>query len=173
MVMSSLNRTTEQSLTLSEYALHYSIHPRVIPTKFQKTVQSRATTDSVGDAITVMRDESFSQLPILSNGKVVALLTTETVVRWLASEVSNQIVSPWETKIDQVLPHTGAQHHYCLLSRRATLLDALAKFEDFAAQGKDLDAILISQDGTPWLWGHILYYDIIMADCVHCSSATH
>ena len=28
MVMSSLNRTTEQSLTLSEYALHYSIHPR-------------------------------------------------------------------------------------------------------------------------------------------------
>lgn len=122
--------------------------PTVIP-KFQKAVQSRTTTDSVGDAVTVMRDGSFSQLPILSNRKVVALLTAETVVRWLASEISNKLVSPWETKIDQVLPHTEDQDHYCLLPRKATLLDALAKFEDFAAQGKDLDAILISQDGKP------------------------
>lgn len=135
--------------------------PAVIP-KFQKAVQSRATTDSVGDAVTLMRDGSFSQLPILSNGKVVALLTAETVVRWLASEVSNKLVSPWETKIDQVLPHTEDQDHYCLLSRRATLLDALAQFEDFAAQGKDLDAILISQDGKPeqQLLGILTLYDL-------------
>ncbi len=135
--------------------------PEVIP-KFQKAVQSRATTDSVGDAVTVMRDGSFSQLPILSNGKVVALLTAETVVRWLASERSNELVNPWETKIDQVLPHTEDKDHYCWLSRRATLLDALAKFEDFAAQGKDLDAILISQDGKPeqQLLGILTLYDL-------------
>lgn len=135
--------------------------PAVIP-KFQKAVQSMATTDSLGDAVTVMRNGSFSQLPILSNGKVIALLAAETVVRWLASEISNELVSPWETKIDQVLPHTEDQAHYCLLPRKATLLDALAKFEDFAAQGKDLDAILISQDGKPeqQLLGILTLYDL-------------
>ena len=135
--------------------------PAVIP-KFQKAVQSKATTDSVGDAVIIMRNGSFSQLPILSNGKVVALLTAETVVRWLASEVSNELVSPWQTKIEHVLQHTEDQDHYRLLSRRATLLDALAQFEDFAAQGKDLDAILISEDGKPeqQLLGILTLYDL-------------
>jgi hypothetical protein len=135
--------------------------PAVIP-KFQITVRSRAATDSVGDAVTDMRDGSFSQLPVLSNGKVVALLTSETIVRWLASEVMNEYVGPWETKIEQVLPYTEDQDHYCFLSRRATLLDALSQFEEFAARGKDLDAILISQDGKPdqQLLGILTLYDL-------------
>ncbi len=135
--------------------------PTVIP-KFQIAVRLRTATDSVGDAVTEMRDGSFSQLPILSNGKVVALLTSETVVRWLASEVLNQLVSPWETSIEQVLPYTEDQDHYCFLSRRATMLDALSRFEDFAARGKDLDAILISQDGKPeqQLLGILTLYDL-------------
>ncbi len=135
--------------------------PAVIP-QFQISVKSRTTTDSVGDAVTDMRNGSFSQLPILSDGNVVALLTAETVVRWLASEVHNELVSPWETKIQLVLPHTEDADHYCFLSRRATLLDALSKFEDFAARGKDLDAILISQDGKPeqQLLGILTIYDL-------------
>jgi len=135
--------------------------PTVIP-KFQITVRSRTLTDSVGEAVTDMRNGSFSQLPILSGGRVVALLTAETVVRWLASEVMNELVSPWETKIEQVLPHTEDLEHYCFLTRRATLLDALSRFEDFAASGKDLDAILISHDGKPEqeLLGILTLYDL-------------
>jgi CBS domain-containing protein len=135
--------------------------PTVIP-KFQITVRSRTLTDSVGEAVTDMRNGSFSQLPILTGGRVVALLTAETGVRWLASEVMNELVSPWETKIEQVLPHTEDLEHYCFLSRRATLLDALSQFEDFAARGKDLDAILISHNGKPEqeLLGILTLYDL-------------
>jgi len=135
--------------------------PAVIP-KFQLKVRSRTLTDSVGEAVTDMRNGSFSQLPILSGERVIALLTAETVVRWLASEVVNELVSPWETKIEQVLLHTEDLDHYCFLSRGATLLDALSRFEDFAARGKDLDAMLISHDGKPeqQLLGTLTLYDL-------------
>lgn len=136
--------------------------PFVIP-KFQRTVRTRTFSDSVGDAVTDMRSGSFSQLPILSGTKVCALLTAETVVRWLASEVENELVSPWETKIEQILSHTeDPKNHYCFLARSATLHDALSLFEDFAARGKDLDAILISHDGSAeqQLLGILTLYDL-------------
>lgn len=125
-------------------------------------VCSRHAEEPVGQAVADMRTGSFSQLPVLSEGKVIALLTAETIVRWLASEVSNDLVSLLDTKIEAVLPHTEEQEHYCFLPRQATLQDAVARFEDFTARGKDLDAILISQDGKPdqKLLGILTVYDL-------------
>lgn len=122
--------------------------PTIIP-RFASKVLARPSSHSVGAAVTDMRNGSFSQLPILMNGNVVALLTAETVVRWLATEVQNQIVNPWETEISAVIRHAENVDHYCFLPRRATLLEALFKFEDFVARGRSLDAILISEDGRP------------------------
>ena len=138
------------------------INPPTVVPKFQRKVQSRSVDESVGEAVSDMRSGSFSQLPILSGGTVIALLTAETVVRWLASEVSNDLVSLLETKIEVVLPHVEDPKHYCFLPRRATLQEALGRFEDFAARGKDLDAILISQDGKPdqSLIGILTVYDL-------------
>jgi CBS domain-containing protein len=135
--------------------------PAVIP-RFQRSVQSRNLEDAVGKAVSDMRSGSFSQLPILSNGKVTALLTSDTIVRWLASEVTNDLVSLMDTKISTVLPHTEDFDHYCFLSRHATLHEALVCFEDFTARGKTLNAILISQDGKPeqFLLGILNVYDL-------------
>ncbi len=135
--------------------------PKLIP-KFQLDVRSRMLTDSVGEAVSDMRKGSFSQLPVLSGNTIIALLTSETVVRWLASEVHNGLVSLWDTKIEHVLPHTEDRDHYCILARDATMLDALTRFEDFAARGKDLDAILISNDGKSdqKLLGIITLFDL-------------
>lgn len=105
--------------------------------------------ESVGEAVRDMRQGSFSQLPVLNEGVVAAVLTSETVARWLAYEFCNDVVSLSETKISQVLPHTEDKEHYCFLSRRATLLDALFEFDQFAARGKSLDAILVTNDGKP------------------------
>ncbi len=125
------------------------INPIAVIPLFASKVLSRSQSDSVGTAVTDMREGSFSQLPILSDGKVIALLTSETVVRWLATEVKNQIVNPWETQIGAVIGHAENQDHYCFLPRRATLLEALFKFEDFTARGRSLDAILITEAGRP------------------------
>lgn len=135
--------------------------PAVIP-QFQRRVQTRDLREHVGQAVSDMRAGSFSQLPIRSDGKVFALLTSETVVRWLASELHNDLISLSETKIEVVLPHTEDQEHYCFLSRRATLQDALSRFEDFTSRGKDLDAVLITENGRPDqnLVGILTVYDL-------------
>lgn len=122
--------------------------PMVLP-KFSAPVVTRTHNDSVGVAVTDMRTGSFSQLPILSEGKIIALLTAETIVRWLATEVKNDIANPWETRISAVIGHAENVDHFCFLSRRSTLLDALSQFEDFSARGRTLDAILISEGGKP------------------------
>ncbi len=135
--------------------------PSLIP-KFQISVRARTMDESIGEAVRDMRQGSFSQLPILNDGVVTAVLTTETVARWLALEFDNDVVSLLETKISQVLPHTEDNDHYCFLSRQATLLDALFEFEKFASRGKDLDAILITNDGKPnqQMLGIITLFDL-------------
>lgn len=122
--------------------------PSVIP-QFQRNVKSREDTEPIGKAVRDMREGSFSQLPVLKDGKVIALLTSETVVRWLANEVSNDLVSLMDTTIAAVLPHVEDREHYCFLPRTASLHNAIDKFEEFASRGKDLDAILLSDAGRP------------------------
>ncbi|NUA30547.1 CBS domain-containing protein [Cupriavidus basilensis] len=138
------------------------LKPPTIYPQFQKVVKSREQRDPISDAIEDMREGSFSQLPITFDGRFVALLTTETVVRWLASEVSEDLVSLQSTSIEKVLPHVEDDNHYCFLSKRATLDDALSKFAGFNARGKHLDAILITEDGKieQKLLGILTVYDL-------------
>lgn len=134
--------------------------PKVIPL-FQREVKSRDTTDSVGNAVVDMRAGSFSQLPILRNGEVIAVLTSETVVRWLASEVANDLVSLMDTPISVVLGHMEDEEHYAFLPRTASLHEAITQFESFASRGKTLDAVLITAAGRPnqKLLGILTIYD--------------
>ncbi|MEM7336627.1 MAG: hypothetical protein AAF490_31395, partial [Chloroflexota bacterium] len=93
---------------------------------------------------------------------VMALLTAETIARWLASEIKNEIVSLDETTIEDTLAFTEDEDHYCFLSRDSTFYDALEQFNQFAARGKSLDAILITHSGAKdqKLLGILTTYDI-------------
>lgn len=135
--------------------------PKVLP-RFQMTVKSRTAEEFIGPALADMREGSFSQLPILKDGRVVALLTSETVVRWLASELANDLVSLQETPIQTVLGHVEDNEHYCFISRNASLHEVVTKFEEFTSRGKDLDAIMITDAGKPEqrLLGILTVYDL-------------
>lgn len=135
--------------------------PKVIPL-FQREVKSREAADRVGHAVADMRTGSFSQLPVLRNGTVIAVLTSETVVRWLASEVENDLVSLMDTDIGALLDHVEDKEHYCFLPRTASLHEAMTQFESFASRGKTLDAILVTDAGKPnqKLLGILTIYDV-------------
>ncbi len=96
-------------------------------------------------------------------------VTSETVVRWLASEVANDLVSLMDTPISAVLPHVEDGEHYCFLRRTASLHEALSEFESFATRGKDLDAILLTEAGRPdqKLLGILTVFDLpAVLDCL-------
>lgn len=138
------------------------LRPAKLIPRFQREVKTRTASDPLGHAIEDMRSGSFSQVPIVDSDGVTSLLTTETVVRWLASEVQNDLVSLLDTPISKVLPHVEDTEHYCFLGRNESVLDAIVRFDDFAANGKELDAILITNDGkaSQSLLGILTVYDL-------------
>ncbi len=135
--------------------------PKLIPA-FLIKVKVRSKDDAISKAVSDMSKGSFSQLPILAGKKVVELLTSETIARWLASEIENGIVSIDETTIETALAFTEDKEHYCFLSRDSTFYDALEQFNQFAERGKSLDAILITHSGSKEqkLLGILTTYDI-------------
>ena len=135
--------------------------PNVIPT-FQVTVQTREASQALSEAVTVMLEGSFSQLAVMEEGRVIGLLTSNTIARWLGHEVATDLFSLRETTIAEVLRFTEAPENHCFLGRRSTLFEALARVEDFAARGKDLDAILLTHHGRSdeSLLGILTLYDL-------------
>lgn len=106
-------------------------------------------SDSVGDALKIMYENSFSQLPIFKNNNFVDLLTNNTISRWLGSCVDEEIFSLKETRIDDVLKYTENPDSYFFLNKDAELEEAMEKFQYFESIGKPIDAVLITGNGKP------------------------
>jgi len=122
--------------------------PKVVPL-FQRAVQTKEFSRPLAEAVVVMRENSFSQLPVLRDRHVIGVLTANTIARWLGYEVDADVFSLQDTTIAQVLKHSEDQQNHCFLDRASTLFDALDEFDEFAKRGKDLDAILITQHARP------------------------
>ncbi len=106
-----------------------------------------APAQPVGEVAALMLDGDFSQVPIYSGRTFVALLTAETITRWLAAKLAGGIGLLEEAPVEDVLPHTEDPNNYVLLARDATVYDALGKFQEFSERGASLDAILLTQSG--------------------------
>jgi predicted transcriptional regulator len=101
-------------------------------------------TSSVDEASRRMLDGDFSQLPVLEDGAMVDLLTSDAISRWMASELRDH---------GRVLPETPVRHVagydsdrvYELVDRSATVLSALDLFAHHQRLGRMLHAILIAK----------------------------
>ncbi len=121
--------------------------PLVFPL-FKSSVLSHNINDSIGKALKEMTGKNFSQIPILNNGKFEALLTTDTIARWLGSNVDDDIFSLKETTIGHVLKFTEDPDNFHFVSRNMTLFKVLDFFDNYEQKGKRLDALLITETGN-------------------------
>lgn len=110
-------------------------------------VETCRVDDPVGRATRQMYDGDFSQLPVYDNGAFAALLTAETVARWLAACLEGGIGLVEEAPVRDVLAHTEDPDNHRLVSRDATVFDALQLFDSYNERGKSLDAILVTHAG--------------------------
>ena len=76
--------------------------PKVVPL-FQKDVSTLSPNNSVAEAVHIMLQKSFSQIPIYTDKEFKALLTTNTVTRWLGSSIEEDIFILSETTIKNIL----------------------------------------------------------------------
>ena len=119
-------------------------------------------TQLVGSAARIMHDKSFSQLPVVEGSKIVGLLTTETIARWLATQFQKNEGILEDEPIAAVLKHQEKDSTYKVLAREANAFDALALFDEALHAGNDLDAILLTHNGSKneLLLGILTPYDI-------------
>lgn len=135
--------------------------PTVLPL-FQQTVQSLDEQQPVAEAVTRMAAGSYSQLPVTRGGRFVALLTANTVTRWLGACVADDLFSLQETRIATVLQHAEHDDNHLFVGRDSDLFAVLDAFEDYERRGRLLDAVLISERGRPdeALLGIITLHDL-------------
>ena len=128
-----------------------------------RSVKTCHPETSVADAARSMREGDFSQLPVVTDGHVTALLTAETVTRWLAAVLQEQggVVLD-DHRVSEALPHTEQpDHHWEFLGRHATVFDVVDRFDHYLQNGWSLDALLVSDTGSSAqsLLGIITVYD--------------
>jgi predicted transcriptional regulator len=136
--------------------------PKVLP-DFQSQVRTLAITDPIANAVKVMYEQSFSQMPIYDAKTFSGLLTTNTVARWLGDNVQTGIVSLNDTLVAHVFNnYTENKDNFSFLARDSTLFDVMEKFQKYQKGGKRLEAMLITDSGklSEKLLGIITIWDL-------------
>jgi hypothetical protein len=131
--------------------------PALLTDLFHRQVVTCSPDDLLGGVIELMRAKQYSQMPVF-NKQISALLTTNTIVRWLATQKNG--INLAGVRVGAVLNEAETKDNFETLSASANIFDALAVFEARLQQGWDFDALLVTRKGsahetplaifTPW-----------------------
>ena len=139
-VIAEPNDRTVQHIEAIAAAL--SEPPLVAP--FIRNVVTVADTSAIGEAVGLLEGRNYSQLPVTKQGKFYALLTSNTVARWLGA--AGDVVE-LSTPVAEVLEHAEDDAAHVFIDRNATQFDVLEAFERPLRNGKILNALLITHSG--------------------------
>ncbi|MBY5950543.1 CBS domain-containing protein [Algoriphagus marincola] len=123
---------------------------RVIPS-FQFEVFTVTPDTLLIDLLSEMDKKDFSQAPILDDaGKVIEVISTNTIARWLFNQVKDENVILPNSKIRDLMPHIETKENYALISRNTTLYEAAEIYLKNSKEKKSqLDCLIITQNGKP------------------------
>jgi CBS domain-containing protein len=103
---------------------------------------------SVRQALALVRDEDFSQIPIYDDGTYVSLLTTNTVARWLADQMHRHDGLAEDATIAEVLQFQE-EERVRHVARDVPAREVVNEYAACAAEGRPLSAVIISHSGSP------------------------
>ena len=122
--------------------------PGLLPLAAQPVVTCEPS-DAVGYAALQMRSGNFSQVPVYDDGRFLQLLTAEIIARWMALALSDNDGLLEDVPVAEVLPRAETTDNVTFLGRGATAFDALHAFDEFFRRGHFLNAILLTEVGSP------------------------
>ena len=104
----------------------------------------------VGKVAARMLDKNLSQIPVCCGPNISALLTTDTIARWLAESLARIGGMTEEAPVkDVLLCAEQKEDNYELLAPNDTVIDALGWFDRCLRSRRRLDAILITEGRAP------------------------
>lgn len=128
----------------------YQNPKRVIPT-FQFDVFCVHSDTPLINLLQEMNAKDFSQAPILdADGKVVEVISTNTISRWLFSEYKNQLIDLTTAKISDLMPNIETNGNYALITKNTTVYEAAEIYLRKSREKKSkLDCLIITENGKP------------------------
>lgn len=121
--------------------------PVTVGEMFARKVSTLQAKDTLLDALVMIRDKQFTQIPIYEGNVFVGLLTAVGITFWLANHVEKEDIS-WEMTIESTLQHEKKKENHLFVSREMSIFEAEELFKEAMAKGKRLEALLITdKDG--------------------------
>jgi len=120
--------------------------PPLVKTFPVLSLKSDANLDAL---LSFVQDHNYSQVPLVDqNEHVIEILSTNTIARWLAAQVKDDLISLHETKVEHILPYIEFKENYQFISKSANLYEAAHSFQNFASTNKrNLDALFVTHSG--------------------------
>ena len=123
--------------------------PRVIP-KFEKEVFTLNSDYYIFNAVKMMKENDYSQIPIVDqNNTIINILTSNCISRWLGSfevKKGDEIVIK-DTMIKDVLKCREEKNIFKVIDKDTKLPEVINKFDKVNKTEKRLAAFLITETG--------------------------
>ena len=111
---------------------------------FNRNVATCTADEMIVPVAQRMGQQRFSQLPVYKEGRLVAVLTAETIARWFAERMTTDGgILDGET-VERVLEFTDETTAWKVLADRDTVFDAIELFEKVQNSGRILFAIVLT-----------------------------
>lgn len=139
----------EETVQLIQKILEEFKNPKRVIPAFQFVVFTVTPDTPLIDLLQEMKTQNFSQAPILDNyGKVIEVISTNTISRWLFAEYRNEYIDLTAAKISDLMPHIEVKENYTLISRNTTVYEAAEIYLKKSKEKKSqLDCLIITQNG--------------------------
>lgn len=122
---------------------------KVIP-EFQHEVLGAHENDFINNILMEMGKKSFSQFPVFdNNGFVIEVISTNTIARWLSSQLeSNGTIIVENVKIKALMDEIEFRDNYKFIPRNTSIYAAYDLFiEHINTFKRNLDALFITSSG--------------------------
>ena len=103
---------------------------------------------SVRSALAIIREKSFSQIPVYYNKEYKGILTTNALARWMASVGEEERAYLDESTVETVLEFSEENEDVKFVNRNTTLFEVVDAFVEASNAGKKLEAILVTEGGS-------------------------
>lgn len=111
-------------------------------------------TDTIGKALDIMKEEGFSQVPVVGDDGFIGMFSAVHLIEVLSESSEGSSNSSDMTieninnmRLDEVLTYSDRYRQVRFLPKKATVHDAIEIYENMALEDHQIDAILITETG--------------------------
>lgn len=101
---------------------------------------------SIKDVILAIHNNSYTKFPIYKDGTCIGILTSGTIMKWMAKHLSNDSIDLSNIRVGEVIPYE-TKHLIEFVDQNCDIFAVEEKFEKRHAHGKKLEAVIITEAG--------------------------